>query len=340
MLRYLFERALTRAMKLLPDVEITFNNFTENDRKGEFPFHAQIALRDRNYQKIAHVEWNLMSRSFRVGASVDPSEGEVKTFVALPPVAVYFGLHSYRLARFFVPEGCAPRETSLSAHDGSVWWKVWADPTSWSSQTPRWRDGSWSVVDFLLGPETHRSETVGEPEEIVVHLPEGAYRGRSTIERSTWTRPRWFAKTKLRADVTFDPRFGYAPIPTPGKGENFYDCDEDALYSMGCMARSHEEAVGEVVKSVLSRRRRYGGTNWRPDGGPHGSGTKGGGNGKTASPPDPVENFAKRRGLQRQEGETDEHLLKRCAIVDEWTTRIPGTIIDRIAAGSTTGRPN
>jgi hypothetical protein len=274
MLRHLFERALTATMKLLPAV--TFDNLTKRDAKGEFPFHGRVAIRDRNYQTIARVEWDLMSRFAHAGARVEPAEGDVTAFAAVPPVAVWFGLHNYRMVRRLFGDNIGAKETSVAAHDGSIWWKVAAGPNSWSSGTPRWRDGSWSFVDALLGPETHRSEVVGEPEEIVVHLPEGAYRGRSTIERTTRERPRWFAKTRRSVGVSFDPRLGYAPIPVPGKGENSYDCDEDALYSMGFDARSHEEAIGHVVERVLSRRRRLGGANWRPKGGPHGSGTNGG----------------------------------------------------------------
>ena len=193
MLRYLIERTLTATMKFLPEVEVTFDNYTKADKKGSFPFHGQIALRDKNYQKIVHAEWNLLSRFCKLGTRIEPSEGKITTFVALPPIAVWIGLHNYKIARRIVPEGYEARETSIGAHDGSIWWKVWTDPNSWKSTTPRWRDGAWSFVDFLLGPETHRNEVVGEPEEIVVHLPEGAYRGRSTIERMTWVRSRWFA---------------------------------------------------------------------------------------------------------------------------------------------------
>lgn len=52
-------------------------------------------------------------------------------------------------------------------------------------------------------------------------------------------------------------------IPVPGKGENSWDCGEDATYAFSCMADSVEDGIASLVRSILVRRRKYGGRNWR-----------------------------------------------------------------------------
>ena len=78
---------------------------------------------------------------------------------------------------------------------------------------------------------------------------------------SIWTFGRcWWNLTErvVRAEITPD-----TPIPHPGKGENSWDCGEDAIHSLTCQASTTHDAVGEIVKAVLRSRYRYGGLMWR-----------------------------------------------------------------------------
>lgn len=275
MLRDLIDRARAAVANALP--EIHFTNHTKIDKKGDFPLAGQIALTTKDHRTRVRLAWNLWTHFAHASVEVDPTEGEVMLSAALPPIALWFGVTNYHavrrifrlgdvdLDRFMGGRGA--REVRVAAHDGSVWWSFWTDPNSWSSRTPRWRQGSFSVLDALLGPQETKRETVGEPEVVTIPMPEGNYLGRSTIERCTWKRPRWFAERRMSASVTMDPREDerFRPIPTPGKGENSYDLDEDALYSMSTKARTHGEAVAKVVESVLTTRERRGGLNWRPE---------------------------------------------------------------------------
>jgi hypothetical protein len=70
---------------------------------------------------------------------------------------------------------------------------------------------------------------------------------------------------RIRAKITPD-----TPIPFPGKGENSWDCGEDATHSMTCNATNEQEAVAKLVASVLNDRYRHGGKNWRPAAVKHG----------------------------------------------------------------------
>lgn len=54
-------------------------------------------------------------------------------------------------------------------------------------------------------------------------------------------------------------------VPFPGKGENSWDCGEDAIMGAGADEPTPEAAVASVVKSALRNRRRYGGEGWKPE---------------------------------------------------------------------------
>jgi hypothetical protein len=63
----------------------------------------------------------------------------------------------------------------------------------------------------------------------------------------------------VRAEITPDK-----PIPVPGKGENSWDCDDDASYGMTCAAQTPAEAVAHYSASIQRDRQRHGGNHWVP----------------------------------------------------------------------------
>jgi len=89
---------------------------------------------------------------------------------------------------------------------------------------------------------------------------DGCYPATVRFFESTWKRPRWpWSKKIVRADIYPD-----TPIPYPGKGENSWDCDEDATHSMMTAEETELGAVVAMVESVLRSRYRHGGLSWRP----------------------------------------------------------------------------
>jgi hypothetical protein len=150
-------------------------------------------------------------------------------------------------------------EIAVKWHGGGLWWSLWHSTMEWKSSTPKWRNGHFDPADFLLGRHKYSSEELST-ENVEVPMPERMYPGTVTLTRDTWKRPRWpFSRSMYRANIEVE-----GGVPHPGKGENSWDCGEDATYSLTCKARTAEEAVGKLVGSVLSSRRRYGGRNWRP----------------------------------------------------------------------------
>jgi hypothetical protein len=137
---------------------------------------------------------------------------------------------------------------------GDKWYKPW----TWTPYNRKW---SFNPFDFFLGRRKHFERTLYEVRENIP-MPEGNYEAKIRFFESTWKRPRWPWPEKLiRADIT--PKY---PIPHPGKGENSWDCDEDASYSMTCPASTTAEAVEKMRDSIMRSRKKYGsGEHYRPE---------------------------------------------------------------------------
>lgn len=149
------------------------------------------------------------------------------------------------------------RELSLRCSDGAIRWRLWRHPDHGRGRD--WRDRSFYPLDFLLGRQQY-SEGPRERHETTITFPEAAYPVAVELYTSTWKRPRW---PKVRSASWADVEMG-TPIPVPGKGENSWDMDEDAIYSMLCRAATVEEAIASLSESVERDRRRYGGEGWLP----------------------------------------------------------------------------
>jgi hypothetical protein len=224
--------------------------------------------------------WRLgLDAGLRLALNVDSADGEVLLSVGVGVAALYLAAESRGLRKFLWgmlgmrrPSRSAAgmlgyeREVSVSFHDRSLWWRAWADPHEWSEGTPRWRDGSLDLDRLVRGPaRVVRTEL--RATDVLVPMPEGSYRAAAVLEEVRLVRPRWpdevSYSVKLDLSKEQEPT-GQAGIPIPGKGENSWDVDDDAIYESSTSARTFAEAVGELVGSVLARRERHGGKDWRP----------------------------------------------------------------------------
>jgi hypothetical protein len=136
--------------------------------------------------------------------------------------------------------------------------------------------GSYCITSETMSMETERSVDEGfalldeareqNPAQFVqpigagrwvayASLPEGLYRLVISEQQATWQRPRW--PWPSRVSRSFDIE-AIRPPMFAGKGENSWDCDDDAIFGMTSTERTAGGAVGDYVGRVLSRRRRYG----------------------------------------------------------------------------------
>lgn len=151
------------------------------------------------------------------------------------------------------------REIGVSYHDKALWWRTWSPASSWSRKTPKWRDGNLDFERLVKGRAKHSEEDI-ETVSVQFVMPEATYPATIRMYKSIWAFPRWPAKVITRAEVTIENG-----IPIPGKGENSWDLDDDAIYESSFVASSWNEAYQKFLKSVQDTRFKYGGRAWKPN---------------------------------------------------------------------------
>lgn len=218
-------------------------------------------------------EWVLPSERFSVGIVVsEDSENTITVALCVPPASLFLSLESWPLGRWIGRMAkryslltkddwsWLNRGLSLRIFDWAVWWNLWRNPHHGRQNDPR--QSSWH-------PFGHPGEQLGkarevERREVKVTMPEKTYRAMATREvLVTRGTPRWpFARPWVsRVNLDFAP---YGPVPVPGKGENSWDCGEDATYASSQGADTIEEAIADFQRSTARLRERRGGKNWRP----------------------------------------------------------------------------
>jgi hypothetical protein len=231
-------------------------------RQGSGLLHGRAWLYiGKRYERCISAEWRLGGFKCGVGVSMH-DEGPV-AMLQIPLVGQFFvGL------RGILPWALVHRfdwyDLSVRVFDWAIWVNLWCDDsrsrTYGSWWHPERRRVTWHLLDTLLGSTRYTSRVLKEV-DAVVPMPEGPYPSKVTLREDTWRRPRWpFPKRLLRAEVRPE-----TPIPHPGKGENAWDCGEDATRSLYTTAATVEDAVAAMVSTVLRSRRRHGGSvNWLP----------------------------------------------------------------------------
>lgn len=155
--------------------------------------------------------------------------------------------------------GNGERMISLRFGDGAMWWRLWRDPNEGKGRD--WRDSCFNPARRFLGHPKY-SEGPRESYESVLTLPEGDYPVIIEMYTARWKRPRWPRVTSIRrATIKL-----FSPVPVPGKGENSWDMDDDAISEMTCPAADVGEALAKLRQSVERDRQRYGGEGWTPEG--------------------------------------------------------------------------
>lgn len=149
------------------------------------------------------------------------------------------------------------RELSLRCSGGAIRWRLWRHPDHGRGRD--WRDRSFYPLDFLLGRQQH-SEGPRVSHQAVLEFPEATYPVTVELYTSTWKRPRWPISVRVnRANIEMG-----APVPVPGKGENSWDLDDDAVHGLTCPSATVEEALSHMRQTIERDRKRYGGEGWLP----------------------------------------------------------------------------
>lgn len=215
-----------------------------------------------------NLEWVIPSWGAHWGVSFAINAGDSNnqwTFhLGLGFFAIFLGVNAYQFhvgswstyakEPFFMH---GQREFSINFHGGAMWIQIWYDWLGSSGTSSPWYQNGFHIdpMDILFG-RTDYSEKILEEGNCFIPMPEGSYEATYKHVVATWTRRRWpFKKQWLRMHI--DVPKG---IPVEGKGENSWDCGEDATYGITCVARTVADGIGTLVSSVLHDRKRYGGS--------------------------------------------------------------------------------
>jgi hypothetical protein len=165
----------------------------------------------------------------------------------------------YRGANSYWPTN--GRTIGIKFYEEYLWIDLWNDPSESHRVDPWWWHISINLRDLFFGRAKYQDNPL-ETCDVIVPMPEGGYRGKAVLSESTWSRPRWFTKRVIRVNIEMTE-----PIPFPGKGENGYDCGQDACHSICTPAETILEGVLSLTESVMRNRQRYGGSAfaWRPE---------------------------------------------------------------------------
>lgn len=225
---------------------------------------------------VLGIQWVLARRQHSVGWSFSAGGGDgdrdIDFSIRIPWFGIYLSADDLlpRKWEFYNPGQKYPSERQIGVtwHDQALWVDLWRDPSeSWGHGGPSfWKDArsrnrsiAIHPLDLLFGKQ-HYSKRELSTERVDVPMPEGTYPASVVLFESTWKRPRWpIARRLIRAEITPD-----TPIGEPGKGENGWDCEDDAAYSLTTVASSAAEAAQALCESVMRTRTQRAGADWVP----------------------------------------------------------------------------
>lgn len=211
-------------------------------------------------RRVLHCEWMFLVLRFHFGVHVNRHDEDLCFHVGLPGFSLYFSLEGFFPRRWKTWD--LGRSCGIRTHSGALWLDFWTNENGWSRDMP-WYAKTWcfNPADFFLGRRRHAERTLDQTEALIP-MPEGTYPVTIRLFESTWRRPRWpFPLRLLRAEVRSEKG-----IPVPGKGENAWDCGEDAVHGSTFPCGTFRDAVAEFTKDILTTRGKHGGLNWRPAG--------------------------------------------------------------------------
>ena len=110
--------------------------------------------------------------------------------------------------------------------------------------------------DWILGHPRHSMEVLEENIPVTVEV--GQWAGDSYAGTAKHTRRKWKRRFTMKVSDGYEIEM-HQGIPFPGKGENSWDCGDDAYYGFG--VETIEQAVATIVAETIKRR----GKNWRPE---------------------------------------------------------------------------
>lgn len=233
-------------------------NIKKDGAKGSGFWSGRAWWNTDNQKHSLNCEW-LMGRKSRF-TMLEFERGEGREICFKIGIHWLFTLF-IAIETMWFPYRSNSREIGVSIHDGSLWLYVWRDPHSWSKTDPWWMNTySFYPAEFFLGRRKHSKKTINQY-RVKIDLPERSYPANVHIYESVWKRPRSpRVIRRITADIEME-----TPIPIPGKGENSWDLDDDAIFELAINYQPDTDIIEYVRNYVFDIRERYAHVHWMPE---------------------------------------------------------------------------
>lgn len=164
------------------------------------------------------------------------------------------------------------RETGFYWVEGMLVVKLWGGDAGWSAEDARkapWNGNGWITHLNVVGWIRGEGEVTREPAEVTstpVIMPEGLYEAVVTMQRHRTAYRFYTTPWAWRVSIEI-----IGGIPLPGKGENEYDLDDDAVYVQTSgtqdLKPTAEGVAAALASEILQDRVKLAGPGWVPAGG-------------------------------------------------------------------------
>lgn len=238
------------------------------DRYGSILWYGRGSVHTEDRRWKLGAEWKLGGWSCGAAFGIQ-SEEDLGGSLRVPGVALHWHA-STPLTRWLRERaGYHDLEVSFAIHDWLLTFYPWVDPMGgWRSDGRWWQQATslhlhpreWTIWRWLrkhLGVQNESYRETLVERRVLVALPEAVTTVVFRWERQVYRD--WPFTPRVYENWTAKPE---NPLPIPGKGENSWDCEDDAIYAMsfGTDCLHLEDAVGRLVASVYKDRLRRGGS--------------------------------------------------------------------------------
>jgi len=243
---------------------------------GSILRRGRFFLRFKKWQNAVRVEWSFWNNIdwLEMGLRFGGEDRQVSLTLVLPWLAFLtfaVGVPPRWLSWWMIEDRMFSLRVGYggSVLSGQIAHAEWAEDCGMTSyyraKVPReysglklWPGWEWTLtprpLDWTLGRIQHGEELL-RTSPISFWMDGREHKGAWTLKKFWRERPRWpwpyRVSVSSYVEIEHPPQFA-------GKGENSWDCNDDAIYGMGTNATNPKDAIGEYIHRVYQNRARYG----------------------------------------------------------------------------------
>lgn len=262
-------RILERQTKMIGVDESMWSHKTIYDDRGRWWKYGAFCFNTKPETGSGlegSAEWCLKSERKTLGFQFgrNGQESDIGLDVHVPFIGVLFLRLRSPLLKWARARDYKPRHTGVKINYAGKWVQMLLDKpdNGWSRDQHWWQE--MSLTPTTVWGKRKMNKVVEATGETVIPMPEGPYSATWELSRFERFHVRWPGTWKDWISPMSDVHGTYSieiktGIPVQGKGTQAYNCGMDGVFGVSGPYRTLEQAIGEVVTSVLTDRRKYGG---------------------------------------------------------------------------------